>query len=78
MPYRIRDPQQIAAEFVADKQPYAVFIDNNLGSRKDYLHALCKALRPLDKIWSAAVTIDVTDDPTLIRDMALAGCTGVE
>jgi len=77
MPYRMRDPQQIAAEFVADKQPYAVFIDNNLGSRKDYLHALCKALRPLNKIWSAAVTIDVTDDPTLIRDMALAGCTGV-
>src|SRR6185437_776104 len=28
-------------------------------------------------IWSAAVSIDVTDDPSLIRDMALAGCTGV-
>ena len=28
-------------------------------------------------IWSAAVTIDVTDDPSLIREMALAGCTGV-
>jgi radical SAM superfamily enzyme YgiQ (UPF0313 family) len=35
------------------------------------------ALRPLERIWSAAVSIDVTDDPTLIRDMALAGCTGV-
>jgi radical SAM superfamily enzyme YgiQ (UPF0313 family) len=30
MPYRMRDPRQIAAEFAADKQPYAVFIDNNL------------------------------------------------
>jgi radical SAM superfamily enzyme YgiQ (UPF0313 family) len=77
MPYRMRDPRQVAAEFVADKQPYAVFIDNNLGSRKDYLHALCRALRPLNKIWSAAVSIDVTDDPELIRNMALAGCTGV-
>ncbi len=38
---------------------------------------LCAALRPLNKIWSAAVTIDVTDDPSLIRNMALAGCTGV-
>jgi radical SAM superfamily enzyme YgiQ (UPF0313 family) len=28
-------------------------------------------------IWSAAVSIDVTDDPTLVREMALAGCTGV-
>ncbi len=77
MPYRMRDPRQIAAEFEADGQPYAVFVDNNLGSRPDYLRALCRELRPLDKIWSAAVTLDVTDDPGLIREMALAGCTGV-
>jgi radical SAM superfamily enzyme YgiQ (UPF0313 family) len=77
MPYRMREPAQIAAEFEADGQPYGVFIDNNLGSRRDYLRALCAALRPLQKIWSAAVTIDVTDDPGLIRVMALAGCTGV-
>jgi radical SAM superfamily enzyme YgiQ (UPF0313 family) len=77
MPYRMRAPAQIAAEFEADGQPYGVFIDNNLGSRREYLRALCAALRPLQKIWSAAVTIDVTDDPGLIRDMALAGCTGV-
>jgi radical SAM superfamily enzyme YgiQ (UPF0313 family) len=77
MPYRMRDPQQVVDEFKADDQPYAVFIDNNLGSRRDYLHSLCDALRPLNKIWSAAVTIDITDDPSLIRNMALAGCTGV-
>lgn len=77
MPYRMRDPAQVAAEFAADGQPYGVFIDNNLGSRRDYLRALCHALRPLGKIWSAAVSIDVTDDPSLIKDMALAGCTGV-
>src|SRR5271166_3794455 len=77
MPYRMRDPQQVASEFQENGQPYAVFIDNNLGSRRDYLHSLCAALRPLNKIWSAAVTIDVTDDPSLIRHMALAGCTGV-
>jgi radical SAM superfamily enzyme YgiQ (UPF0313 family) len=77
MPYRMRDPAQIAAEFEADGQPYAVFVDNNLGSRREYLRALCHALRPLKKIWSAAVSIDVTDDPGLIREMALAGCTGV-
>ncbi|HEY1243020.1 MAG TPA: radical SAM protein [Bryobacteraceae bacterium] len=77
MPYRMRDPAQIAAEFAADSQPYAVFIDNNLGSNRPYLRALCQALQPLQKIWSAAVSIDVTDDPDLIRLMALAGCTGV-
>lgn len=77
MPYRMRDVRQVVAEFERDRQPYAVFIDNNLGSRKDYLHGLCEALRPLKKIWSAAVTIDITDDPKLVRAMALAGCTGV-
>ncbi len=77
MPYRMREPAQIAAEFCASGEPYGVFVDNNLGSKRDYLTALCQALRPIRKIWSAAVTIDVTDDPALIREMALAGCTGV-
>ena len=77
MPYRMRDPSQVAAEFLADGQPYAVFIVNNLGSNREYLRALCQALGPLHRIWSAAVSIDVTDDPSLIRAMALAGCTGV-
>jgi len=77
MPYLVRDVQQIVDEFQADGQPYAVFTDNNLGSRPLYLRSLCNALKPLEKIWSAAVSIEVTDDPSLVREMALAGCTGV-
>lgn len=42
MPYRMRDPQQIADEFEADGQPYGVFIDNNLGSNRNYLRSLCE------------------------------------
>ena len=74
--YRVRDVEQIATEFASNGEPYAVFVDNNLGSRPEYLRAVCRGLRPLEKIWSAAVTLDVTDDPTLVRQMALAGCTG--
>ncbi len=77
MPYRMRDARQVANEIRDDGQPYVVFIDNNLGSRRDYLHGLCQALGELGIIWSAAVTLDVTDDPRLIRAMALSGCTGV-
>jgi radical SAM superfamily enzyme YgiQ (UPF0313 family) len=77
VPYRMRDVEQIVSEFEADGQPYAVFTDNNLGSNRDYLRALCQGLRPLERIWSAAVSIDVTDDPLLVREMAMAGCTGV-
>jgi radical SAM superfamily enzyme YgiQ (UPF0313 family) len=77
MPYQVRDVAQVAREFAEDDQPYGVFIDNNLGSQPAYLRSLCRELRPLGKIWSAAVTIDVTDDPSLVREMALGGCTGV-
>lgn len=77
MPYRMKDPAQVVQEFLDDGEPYAVFTDNNLGSNKEYLRALCRALAPIEKIWSAAITIDVTDDPSLVREMALAGCTGV-
>ncbi len=77
MPYHMLDVEQVVRQIVADDQPYSVFIDNNLGSRRDYLRRLCGALRPLRRIWSAAITIDVTDDPALVREMALAGCFGV-
>src|SRR5690606_3516248 len=77
MPYRMRDVEQIVMEILADDQPYAVFVDNTLGSRPEYLRELCRALRPLEIIWSAALPIDVTDEPSLVREMALAGCTGV-
>ena len=77
MPYVGRDVEQVVDEFREDGQPYAVFTDNNLGSQPEYLRQLCRALRPLEKIWSAATSLDVTDDPALVREMALAGCTGV-
>jgi radical SAM superfamily enzyme YgiQ (UPF0313 family) len=77
MPYQMRDPEQVAREIAEDGQPYVVFTDNNLGSRPEYLHQLCRALRPLRIIWSAAISIDTTNDPSLVRAMALSGCTGV-
>lgn len=77
MPLQLRPVAEVAAEFETTGEPYGVFIDNNLGSRPEYLRELCRELRPLNKIWSAAVTIDLTDDPSLVAAMADAGCTGV-
>jgi radical SAM superfamily enzyme YgiQ (UPF0313 family) len=77
MPYQVRDVETVVAEFLETGEPYAVFTDNNLGADKEYLRSLCRALRPIERIWSAAVTLDVTDDPLSVREMALAGCTGV-
>lgn len=77
MPYRARPVDRIAEELRDSHEPYAVFTDNNLGADREYLRALCAALEPLDIVWSAAVCVDVTDDPSLVRAMALSGCTGV-
>ena len=77
MPYMARDVEQVVAEFAADRQPFAVFTDNNFGSKREHLRLLCRGLAKLGKIWSAAVTVDVTDDPDLVREMALSGCVGV-
>lgn len=77
VPYRPRDPRDIARQFEESGQPYGVFLDNNLGADRAYLRSLCAALEPLRKIWSLAVSLDVTDDPRLVRDMARSGCTGV-
>ena len=77
LPYQTLAPQQVVDQWLADDQPYAVFTDNNLGSRPEYLRQLCRELRKIEKIWSAAVSIDVADDPKTVREMALAGCTGV-
>ena len=77
MPYQTLQVERVVEQFRNDRQPYGVFIDNNLGSRPQYLRQLCRGLRPLKKIWSAAVSLDVTDDPSIVREMALAGCTGV-
>jgi radical SAM superfamily enzyme YgiQ (UPF0313 family) len=77
MPYKMRDPAAVAREWRAEGTPYAVFLDNNLGSSPAYLRKLCRALAPVGGIWSAAVSIDVTDDESLVREMALSGCTAL-
>ncbi|MBK9967245.1 MAG: radical SAM protein [Holophagales bacterium] len=77
VPWSVKEPDDVVAEWLATGEPYAVFLDNNLGSDPEHLRRLCRALRPLERIWSAAVSIDVTDDPLLVKEMALAGCTGV-
>lgn len=77
VPYRVLDPEQVVAQVLEGGEPYVVFTDNNLGSKPAHLRAVCRALAPHERIWSAAVTLDVTDDPSLVRDMALSGCTAV-
>ena len=74
----VPDAEQVVARVRArPASPTASSSTTTSARDRDYLRALCRALAPAREIWSAAVTIDVTDDPALVREMALAGCTGV-
>ena len=75
--YQTRPPADVARELAELDEPYGVFVDNNLGANRPYLRRLCRALAPVGKIWSAAVSLDVTDEPELVAELAAAGCTGV-
>jgi radical SAM superfamily enzyme YgiQ (UPF0313 family) len=77
VPRQSRDVEDVVAEAIGTGEPYLVFVDNNLGSDRDYLWSLCRGLAPTERIWSAAVSLDVTDDPGLVREMGASGCTGV-
>ena len=77
MPYSAKRPEQIAEEIREEGTPYTVFTDNNLAMDHQYLRRLCSALEPLEVMWNSAVTIDVTNDESLVKAMALSGCTGV-
>ncbi len=77
IPYGARSVGAVRREIDGSGERFAVFIDNNLGARREYLSELCRALTGSRTVWSAAVTLDVTDDPRLVRRMALAGCTAV-
>ena len=77
MPKQCKQIDHIVQGFKKSRFPYGVFTDNNLGADRVYLRQLCLALKPVNKIWSAAVTIDISDDVSLVKEMALAGCTGV-
>jgi len=76
-PFSMRHPADVARQLGESDQPYGVFLDNNFGAHPGYVLRLCRELRPLRKIWSAAVALQITDEPEVVRAMAAAGCTGV-
>ncbi|MGQ0636004.1 MAG: B12-binding domain-containing radical SAM protein, partial [Planctomycetaceae bacterium] len=75
MPYLVRDVGQVVAEFVAEDQPYAVFVDNNLGSRPEYLLELCRGHAPRERQRGAAGWIDRNAVTARLREVAQAGGT---
>ena len=56
---------------------FFIFVDDNLTQDRAYALELCRALRPLKQLWGTQASIDVADDPELLRAMHEAGCRGI-
>jgi radical SAM superfamily enzyme YgiQ (UPF0313 family) len=50
------------------------FWDDNLYNAPGSLKALCEAIRPLNRIWSAELTIDLAEKPELLKLAYESGC----
>lgn len=75
--YRTRPVADVVAEVAAFSQRFFIFVDDNLIADRDYARDLFRALQPLKKLWVSQATLDITDDPELVRLAADAGCIGL-
>ena len=75
--FRCRPVAEVAAEVAALPRRFFVFVDDNLIADRTYAVELFRALRPLRKRWITQASLDLADDPELVRLAAEAGCLGL-
>jgi radical SAM superfamily enzyme YgiQ (UPF0313 family) len=73
---RRRPVGEVVAEVAELPGRFVIFVDDSLTADRDYARELFSALRPLGKSWISQSTLDVTEDPTLVRLAAESGCFG--
>jgi len=72
-----RDPEDVAREVAELPGKTFILIDLSPASDREYFGRLCDAFAPLNKYWGGLATLDVTDDPDLVKRMARGGCRGL-
>jgi radical SAM superfamily enzyme YgiQ (UPF0313 family) len=75
--FRTRPVAQVAEEVASLPRRFVIFVDDDLAADRDYARELFTALRPLRKRWMSQATLDIADDPGLVRLAAEAGCIGL-
>ena len=75
--FRQRPIGEVVAEIASLPERFFVFVDDSLTADLDYARELFAALRPLNKRWISQSTLTVTEDPSLVRRAAEAGCVGL-
>jgi hypothetical protein len=83
--YHTRPPELVVRDIVEGqrmlrdlvswpKRRIVTFLDNNIGGDIRYLHALCKALEPLDIVWGSQITFNAIADTEVVQSLSRAGC----
>lgn len=81
--YRTRPVAEVVRDIEAAggrswlQRKFVWFWDDNLTADRDYARALFRAVRPLRRWWWTQASIDVADDPDLVRLAAESGCLAV-
>jgi radical SAM superfamily enzyme YgiQ (UPF0313 family) len=73
-PFRYRPNQQVIQEILALKTKQVMFIDDNFIGDVSRAKELVQAMRPLQLIWHAAVSVNLLHHKELIRNFAESGC----
>ncbi len=74
--YRQRPLEDVLAELRAMPRDL-IFVDDNIMSCREYAQALFRALIPMRKRWVSQCSIEIADDPELLRLAHDAGCCGL-
>ena len=72
-----RPVEDVVREIEGLRHKHLFIVDDNIFSYKKQAIELFKALRPLNVKWSGQVSIDVANDPELMRLMRESGCMSV-
>jgi radical SAM superfamily enzyme YgiQ (UPF0313 family) len=72
-----RDPHDVAREVAELPGKSFILIDLSPSSDQEYFGRLCDAFAPLRKYWGGLATIDITDNPQLMKRLEKSGCKGL-
>ncbi len=72
-----RDPNEVAAEVAEMPGKTFILIDLSPSSDEEYFGRLADAFAPLQKYWGGLATLNITDNPKLVKKLERSGCRGL-
>jgi radical SAM superfamily enzyme YgiQ (UPF0313 family) len=72
-----RDPEDVAREVAELTGKTFILIDLSPSSDQEYFGRLADAFAPLRKYWGGLATLNITDNPQLMKKLEKSGCRGL-